>query len=116
MIPRHWGGSLGRCRRFTQRVAESISRSIESSQGVPNDLSEGMTPRPGDRSPGFFIEPSRCWALVYDRNLQSTHCAEAPTYSGRWNSPRHDGQWWRVWSCADHVDGLTSVRESGRPR
>jgi hypothetical protein len=73
-----------------------------------------MTPRPGDRSPGFFIEPSRCWALVYDRNLQSTHCAESPTYSGRWHSPRRDGQWWRVWSCADHLNGLTAVREFGR--
>ena len=35
-----------------------------------------MTPRPGDRSPGFFIEPSRCWAMVYDHNLQSTDRAE----------------------------------------
>jgi hypothetical protein len=36
-------------------------------------------PQPGDRSPGFFIEPSRCWAFVYDHNLQSTHCHEVPT-------------------------------------
>jgi hypothetical protein len=27
-----------------------------------------MPPRPGDRSHGFFIEPSRCWAFVYDHN------------------------------------------------
>jgi hypothetical protein len=37
-----------------------------------------LPPRPGDRSPGFFIEPTRCWAFVYDHNLQSTHCRETP--------------------------------------
>lgn len=55
-------------------------------------------------------------APVYDRNLQSTHCAETPTYSGRWHSPQGDEQWWRVWSCTDHVGGLTAVREFGRRR
>jgi hypothetical protein len=32
-----------------------------------------MPPFPGDRSPGFFIEASRCWAMTYDR------LAEHPT-------------------------------------
>jgi hypothetical protein len=73
-------------------------------------------PQPGDRSPGFYIEPGRCWAHTYDHNLQSTHCAETPTLTGRWLSPRSDGQWWRVWSCGDHVAGLTAVREFGRRR
>ena len=41
-------------------------------------------PEPGDRSPGFMADVDR-WAMVYDRNLnlQSTHCREAPTYTGR---------------------------------
>ena len=63
-----------------------------------------------------MAEPGRCWALVYDRNLESTDCAEASKYSGRSHSPRREGQWWRVWSCADHIDGLTAVREYGRWR
>jgi len=77
---------------------------------------DGCRPRPGDRSPGFFIQPSRCWALVYDHNLQGTHCLEAPAFTGRWHSPRRDGQWWRVWACSDHLEGLTAVREFGRRR
>jgi hypothetical protein len=55
-------------------------------------------PPPGDRSPGFFIEPSRCWAFVYDHNLQSTHCRENRSFTGRWHSPKRDGTWWRVWT------------------
>ena len=47
-------------------------------------------------------------------NLQSTHCLAAPTFTGRWHSPRRDGQWWRVWSCLGHLEGLTAVREFGR--
>ncbi len=31
-------------------------------------------PRPGDRFPGYFVGPSRCWTFVFDHNLQSTHC------------------------------------------
>ena len=42
-------------------------------------LARAEMPQPGDRSPGFFIEPSRCWAFVYDHNLQSTHCRESPS-------------------------------------
>jgi hypothetical protein len=53
-------------------------------------------------------------AIVYDPNLQSTHCAETPTYSGRWHSPQTAR--WRVRSCADLVGGLTAVREFGRRR
>jgi hypothetical protein len=40
---------------------------------VGQDVSVPM-PQPGDRSPGFFVELSRCWAFVYDHNLQGrTH-------------------------------------------
>lgn len=52
--------------------------------------------------------------MVYDHNLQSTHCLEQPNFTGRWHSPRGDGRWWRVWSCPDHLEGLTGVREFGR--
>ena len=68
---------------------------------------------PSDRSPGFFVEPSRCWAFVYDHNLPGTHCREAPSFTGRWHSPTGD-QWRRVLTCPDHIDGLTAVREFGR--
>ena len=59
-----------------------------------------------------MAEPGR-WRLVYDHNLQSTHCVEPPAFTGRWFSPRRD-RWQRVWSCPDHLDGLTGVREFGR--
>jgi hypothetical protein len=52
--------------------------------------------------------------MTYDHNPQSTHCLEALAFTGRWHSPRRDGQWWRVWSCPDHLGGLTAVREFGR--
>jgi hypothetical protein len=52
-------------------------------------------------------------AHVCDHNLQATHCVESPTGTGRWFAPSGD-RWWRVWSCPDHLDGLTRLRESGR--
>ena len=67
-----------------------------------------MPPRPGDRSPGFTAEPGECWALVYSNLLQSTHCTETPSWTGRWFAPSGD-RWWRVWSCPDHLEGLTRV-------
>jgi hypothetical protein len=41
-----------------------------------------MSHRPGDRSPGFFIEPSRCWALVYDHNRQMVTREKSPDIEG----------------------------------
>jgi hypothetical protein len=83
--------------------------------GAPADGRDDQVvpPRPGHVSPGFMAEAGRCWRLVYDHNLQSTHCLEPPTWTGRWFSPRGD-RWWRVWSCPDHLDGLTGLREFGR--
>ena len=46
------------------------------------------TPRPGDRHPGFVVDVGRCWALVYDGTMQADHCAEPPSWTGRWFSPR----------------------------
>jgi hypothetical protein len=71
-------------------------------------------PEPGDRHPGFIAEPGECWALVHSKQLQATHFREEPIYTGRWYSPRDDGTYWRVWSCPDHLDGLTGIREFGR--
>jgi hypothetical protein len=70
-------------------------------------------PQPGDRSPGFMAEPSRCWAMVDDRNLQAKHCPEATSWTGRSFSPKGDRSW-RVWSCPDHLEGLTGLRDGRR--
>jgi hypothetical protein len=43
----------------------------------------------------------------------TTHSSEPPSWTGRWSSPRGD-RWWRVWSCRDHIDGLTGLRGFGR--
>ena len=72
-----------------------------------------FTPRPDDRSPDFIVDHTRCWATVYDRNLRSTHRVETPTWTGRWFSPAGD-RGWRVWSCPDHLDGLTGLKEFGQ--
>jgi hypothetical protein len=71
-------------------------------------------PQPGDRyAQAFTVEPGRCWAMIHDRQGQATHCPEAPSWTGRWFSPNGD-RWWRVWSCPDHLEGLTGLREFGR--
>jgi hypothetical protein len=70
--------------------------------------------QPGEVCPGFMAEPGRCWRMVYDHNLQATHCREVPSWTWRWFSPRGD-RWWRVWACPEHVGGLTGLREFGRP-
>jgi hypothetical protein len=72
-----------------------------------------MPSRVGDRCPGFIAVPNRCWAMVYDHNRQATHCAGDTTHTGHWHSPRNDGTWWRVWSCAEHLDGLRDIRQNG---
>jgi hypothetical protein len=71
-----------------------------------------VKPQPGQVCLGFMAEAGRCWAMVYDHNLQATHCRDA-TWTGRWRSPRGD-RWWRAWACPDHLEGLTGVREFGR--
>ena len=74
-----------------------------------------MPARPGDPCPGFTAEAGRCWRMVYSKQLQATHYAGVPTWTGRWFSPRGD-RWFRVWSCPDHLEGLTGLREFGRRR
>jgi hypothetical protein len=70
-------------------------------------------PAPGDPCLGFMSEPGRCWRTICSHQLQTTHCHEKPSSTGRWFSPKGD-RWWRVWSCADHIEGLTGLREFGR--
>ena len=41
--------------------------------------------------PGFFVEPSRWWAFVYDHNMQGTHCREAPSFTGAGTPPPEPG-------------------------
>lgn len=72
----------------------------------------GTLPCPRDRSPGIISEPGRCWALVYSRQLQSTHCTSPPANTGRWFTPNGD-RCFRVWSCAEHLKGLTGIKEFG---
>ena len=73
-------------------------------------------PQPGDPyAQAFVCEPGECWRMVHDRQGQATHCAEEPAYTGRWFAPSGK-QWWRVWACADHLEGLTGLREFGRRR
>jgi hypothetical protein len=69
-------------------------------------------PQPGDRSSGFYVEPSRCWGFVFDHNLQGAHCHEQPPFHGRWHSPMRDEKRWRGWCCSDHIVELTAVTGS----
>jgi hypothetical protein len=41
------------------------------------------------------------------------HCAQPTTFTGRWYSPRDNGTYWRVWACADHLEGLVAIKELG---
>lgn len=70
-------------------------------------------PHPGDPyAQAFIVEPGECWRMFRDRQEQEAHCAQAPAYTGRWLAPSGK-QWWRVWSCERHLDGLTGIREFG---
>lgn len=71
-------------------------------------------PQPGDPyAQAFIVEPMKCRRLIHDRQGQAAHSLETPSWTGRWFSPSGD-RWWRVWSCPDHLDGLTGVKEFGR--
>jgi hypothetical protein len=73
-------------------------------------------PSPGDPYASAFVsEVGQCWRMVHDRQLQATHCPETPSWTGRWFAPSGK-QWWRVWACPGHLEGLTGLREFGRRR
>jgi hypothetical protein len=70
-------------------------------------------PQPGDPYANAFVsEPMQCWRMIHSRQGQATHCVQRASWTGRWFSPSGD-QWWRVWACPDHLDGLTGLREFG---
>jgi hypothetical protein len=41
--------------------------------------------------------------------------AEHMKWTGRWFAPSGK-RWWRVWSCPDHIEGLTGLKEFGADR
>ena len=51
--------------------------------------------------------------MAYSNQLQATDCREEPTWTGRWFSHRGH-QWWRVWACPDHLDGLGAAEFGSR--
>jgi hypothetical protein len=53
--------------------------------------------------------------MVFDHNMQATHCAEPTSAARHWFSPRGD-RWWQVWACRGHLEGLTGIREFGSRR
>jgi hypothetical protein len=104
-VTRRW------CRGPSKLLGEAATRIPALTYSRPVD----PMPQPGDACPGFIAEAGRCWQNVYDRNLQATHCPEAPTATGRWFSPKGD-RWFPVWACPEHLEGLTGLREFGRRR
>ena len=48
--------------------------------------------------------------MIYDKQLQASHCSEATSWTGRWFSPKGDRSW-RVWACGRHLEGLTGLRQ-----
>jgi hypothetical protein len=64
-------------------------------------------PQQGDLAPGFFVEPGRCWRMVYNATIQGDHCANPVVWRGRFaNAGKH----WDVWACDRHLDELENVR------
>ena len=67
-------------------------------------------PAPGDPVPKSFIaQPDRFWRIIFEHNLQATHCRGSVEYYGRRFAPSGT-RWWRVAACAAHTEGLTGLR------
>lgn len=45
--------------------------------------------------------------MIYRSHRQATHCRQEPSWTGRWCTP-FGCRWFRLCSCADHLDGLTA--------
>jgi hypothetical protein len=97
MVGRRWMG-----RR------QYLLRPLKTDSGVVGTGEEQLDPSM------FFVERSRCWALVYDHKLQSMHCRESPSATADGTGPKHDGTRWRGWSCPEHIAGRTALRAFGR--
>ena len=58
------------------------------------------------------------WPLLADGVLPPAPSHALPrgaVVDGRWFTPDGD-RWWRLWSCADHIEGLTGWASSGGQR
>ena len=69
----------------------------------PCPLPATATPR---RSPSSRDSAGPWFTTVRDRPRTAPRRPRGP---GGWFSPRGD-RWWRVWSCPDHIEGLTGLR------
>ena len=79
------------------------------------DMDDMIRTSTSGRIAAFIAEPMECWRMIHDRQGQAAHCPEEPSWTGRWFAPSGK-QWWRVWACPDHLEGLTGLREFGRAR
>ena len=96
---------LERCLQRTPAPADALT------EAAPLSVRIGMR-SPSDVCPGFIVQPERCWRMVCSAQMQATHCRGATTFTGRWRSPKGD-QWWRVWACEHHLEGLIGIRQFG---
>jgi hypothetical protein len=62
-------------------------------------------PEPGDLIKAFSIQPGRCFRMVYDHNLQHTHCYQKPVWKGIWKDVK--GKSWYVQACHEHAPKVT---------
>jgi hypothetical protein len=68
-------------------------------------------PKHGEPCPGFIEEAGCSWRMSIASSSR-THCRGAPSWTGRWFSPRGD-RWFRVWASTDHLEGLTGLQQFG---
>ena len=72
-------------------------------------------PEPGDPYANAFVsDPMQCWRMIHDRQGQADHCGrDAVVDRTLVQSQATAGG---AWSCPDHIEGLTGLREFGRRR
>jgi hypothetical protein len=64
-----------------QRPLHPVEGPLRVAAGVPS-VSVSPMPEPGDRHPGFIVEPMQCWAMVYDGTMQADHLPGAAELDG----------------------------------
>ncbi len=63
-------------------------------------------PEPGDLVEAFSPLPDRCFRMVQSRQLQATHCRQAPEWKGIWTDRK--GNSWYVEACRVHAPKVAS--------